>query len=46
MAREYAMHQSFTHFLPVLMGIIAGTTVAIAIAVRLLFRRGKGALDL
>ncbi|GEM_PF-6259668 len=39
------MHQPFIHFLPVLIGIIAGTTVVIAIAIRFLFRRGMDALD-
>jgi hypothetical protein len=43
---EYVMQQQpFTHYLPLLIGIIAGTTLVIAIAVRLLFRRGKDALD-
>jgi hypothetical protein len=40
------MHQSFTHFLPVLIGIIAGTTLVIAVGVRLFFRRGKDALNI
>jgi hypothetical protein len=40
------MHLPFTHFLSVLIAIIGGTTVAIAVAVRLFFRRGKDPLDL
>jgi hypothetical protein len=40
------MHQPFTHFLAVLICIIAGTTVAIAVAVRVFFRHGKDALDI
>jgi hypothetical protein len=43
---EDAMHQPFTHFLAVLIAIIAGTTVLIAVAVRLFFRRGRSPLDL
>jgi hypothetical protein len=39
------MHQPFTHYLAVLVAIIAGTTVVIAVAVRLLFRRGRSPLD-
>ena len=41
-----AMHKPFTHYLAVLIVIIAGTTVVIAVAVRLLFRRGRSPLDL
>jgi len=40
------MQQPFTHFLPVLIGIVAGTTLTIAVTVRLFFRRGRDALDI
>ena len=40
------MHLPFTHFLAVLIVIIAVTTFAIAVAVRVFFRRGKDPLDL
>lgn len=35
----------FTHFLPLLIIIIVGTTALIAAAIRLFFRRGMDALD-
>ena len=38
------MHQPFTHFLSVLIAIIAGTTVLIAVAVRLFFLAAGGVL--
>ena len=40
------MHHPFTHYLSVLIAIIAGTTVVIAVVVRLFFRRGKSPLEL
>jgi len=39
-------HEPFTHFLPLLILIIVGTTAVIAIAIRLFFRRGMDALDI
>ncbi len=36
----------FTHFLPLLIVIIVGTTALIAAAIRLFFRRGMDALDI
>lgn len=40
------VHHPFTHFLPLVIVIIVGTTAAIAVVVRLFFRRGMDALDI
>jgi hypothetical protein len=43
---ERVMHHPFAHFLIWLIIINVGATLAIALAVRLFFRRGMDALDI